>query len=148
MLRYPDWVHVVAITDDFKIVMVREYRHAAGKFCLGLPAGAVESTDVGVNEAARRELEEETGYRAEELKLVASLHSDPAHQTNLIHTLITVGGIERHSQKLDAGEEGLTVELVPIADALKSIRDGGIPYAGHVSSIILGLAASGHLDIA
>jgi hypothetical protein len=45
VLAYPDWVHVVAITPDDQLVLVRQYRHGVGEILLELPAGAVEAAD-------------------------------------------------------------------------------------------------------
>ena len=67
VLSYPDWVHVVAITEFGCLVLVRQYRHAAGEFSLELPGGAVDPEDTNLEQAARRELEEETGFTASDL---------------------------------------------------------------------------------
>ncbi|MGZ3639783.1 MAG: NUDIX domain-containing protein, partial [Ktedonobacterales bacterium] len=45
VLEYPTWVNVVALTNDGQLVLVREYRHGAGRVVVGLPAGSVESGD-------------------------------------------------------------------------------------------------------
>ncbi len=62
VLSYPDWVHVVAVTADDRMVLVRQYRHAVGETVLELPGGVIDASDRDPEAAARRELAEETGY--------------------------------------------------------------------------------------
>src|SRR5580700_12123582 len=64
VMSYPDWVHVEGITKSNCLVLVRQYRHAAGKSFLELPGGAVEPCDISLENAARREFEEEAGFTA------------------------------------------------------------------------------------
>ena len=61
VLEYPDWVNVIAITEDGKFVMERQYRYGLGCTCHEICAGVMEKGETP-EEAARRELEEETGY--------------------------------------------------------------------------------------
>ena len=67
VLEYPDWVNVIAITEDGHIVMERQYRQGLGKTCYEIPAGVMEKGE-NAEEAARRELKEETGYGGGEWK--------------------------------------------------------------------------------
>ena len=57
-----DDVGAVPVTEDGKIIMVRQYRHALGETCIEIPGGCVDDTDADFKEAAARELLEETGY--------------------------------------------------------------------------------------
>ena len=76
VLEYPDWVNVIAITEDGRFVMERQYRYGLGETCLEIYAGVIEKGETP-EEAARRELEEETGYTGGEWSRV---------QTNSSHT--------------------------------------------------------------
>jgi NUDIX domain len=69
VLTYPNWVHVVAITSAGSLVLVRQYRHAVSEFLLELPGGAVDAEDPSLEQAARRELQEETGFTAQRWEL-------------------------------------------------------------------------------
>ena len=60
VLEYPDWVNVIAVTEDGEFVMERQYRHGLGKTCYEIPAGVMEKGETPL-EAAQRELKEETG---------------------------------------------------------------------------------------
>src|SRR5688572_21410849 len=68
VLEYPNWVNAVAITGDGGILMVRQYRHAANIVSLEIPGGVIDG-DEKPEEAMRRELLEETGYRFDNLEL-------------------------------------------------------------------------------
>jgi 8-oxo-dGTP pyrophosphatase MutT (NUDIX family) len=141
VLSYPDWVHVVAITESNCLVLVRQYRHAAGDFFLELPGGAVEPDDISLKYAARREFEEETGFTAQRWELITSLH------TNRVHFFLALGAILDRPQRLDVGEHGLQVELVDIPAVLEGLRSGLLGHAMHVSGVLLGLAAAGRLTL-
>ena len=64
VLEYPDWVNVIAITKDGQFVMERQYRYPVADVLLEIPAGKLDSKSEDRLAAAKRELEEETGYRA------------------------------------------------------------------------------------
>ena len=147
VMSYPDWVHVVGITESNCLVLIRQYRHAAGDFFLELPGGAVEPDDVSLVQAARREFEEETGFTARRWKLVTSLHPNPATHTNRVHFFLALGAILNHSQRLDVGEQGLQVKLIDIPAVLDGLRSGLIGQATHVSGILLGFSAAGRLAL-
>ena len=147
VLAFPDWVHVVAVTKDDCLIMVRQYRHAAGAACLELPGGHVDAADAGPEDAAKRELLEETGYRAGGLRRVATLHVNAASHTNLLHTCVATDLRLDADRILEAGEEGMTVELVPLSDILLPATVALVNQSMHVSSLLLGLAALGRINL-
>jgi 8-oxo-dGTP pyrophosphatase MutT (NUDIX family) len=145
---YPDWVHVVAITEAGCLVLVRQYRHATGELCLELPGGAVDPADPSIEEAARRELGEETGFTARRWEMVSSLHANPATHTNRVHVLLALDAQWDRPQNLDPGESGLTVELLAIPVVLDGLTSGLLGNAIHVSLLLLALAAAGRINLA
>jgi 8-oxo-dGTP pyrophosphatase MutT (NUDIX family) len=147
VLSYPDWVHVVAITSAASLVLVRQYRHAAGQSLLELPGGAVDAGDASLEEAARRELVEETGFTAPRWELISSLHPNPATHTNRVHGFLALDARSERPQSLDAGEGDLTVELHDIPAVLDGLRSGMLGQAMHVSLLLLALAAAGRLNL-
>lgn len=146
VLAYPDWVNVVAMTADLRIVMVRQYRHAVQQWVTELPGGAADAEDGDLAKAAMRELEEETGYGSREaVTLVSSLFSNPSNSTNRVHTFLVRDAVLRQQPKLEAGEEGLSVELVSVAEVIRRLQAGEIGQAMHVAGIYQALMAAQHL---
>ena len=148
VLDYPDWVHVVALTPDDRVVLVRQYRHGAGAFFLEPPGGIVDVADRDAEVAGRRELLEETGYGARHWQGVGVFHANPATQTNRVHVFLAKNAAPAGDRALDAGEEGLTVHLLPVSDVLAGLAGGLIGQSLHVSALLLGLAAAGRISLA
>jgi 8-oxo-dGTP pyrophosphatase MutT (NUDIX family) len=146
VLTYPDWVHVVALNSRDELLLVRQYRHGAGERFLELPGGVIDAGEA-VEAAARRELAEETGHLAGSVTLVSSLHPNPAIQSNRVHVCVARDVAASGSLRLDAGEEGLTVEPLPVQTVLDGLAGGLIGQSLHVTSLLLGLAALGRLDL-
>jgi 8-oxo-dGTP pyrophosphatase MutT (NUDIX family) len=144
VLEYADWVHVVAVTDDDRLVVNHQYRHGASCVHLELPGGVMDAADAGALEAAARELREETGFAAREFRSVASLSPNSATHTNRIHIVLAEGAYADGAQSLDAGEE-IAVELLPLADLPALIASGAFLQSSHVASLMLGLQALGRM---
>src|SRR5690242_7941120 len=73
VLESKDWANIVAITPDNKVVMVRQYRHGIDDITLEFPAGIVDQGAKDPAENIKRELQEETGYRAEHVSLIGTV---------------------------------------------------------------------------
>lgn len=147
VLSYPEWVHVVAITPDDHVVLVCQYRHAAGVVTRELPGGALDAADTQTEQAARRELEEETGFTAPHWELITSLRPNPATHTNRVHFYLARDAVRTREQSLDPGEDGLTVELLPVQTVLDGLRSGLIDHGTHASGLLLGLVTAGRLNL-
>jgi len=147
VLSYPEWVHVVAITDADDLVLVRQYRHAAGTLTLELPGGALDPSETDPEQTARRELQEETGFTAPHWERITSLHPNPATHTNRVHFYLALNAVRTGGQALDPGEDGLTVELLPMQVVLDGLFSGLLDHAAHASGLLLGLAAAGRLNL-
>jgi 8-oxo-dGTP pyrophosphatase MutT (NUDIX family) len=147
VLAYPDWVHVVAMTPERSLVLVRQYRHAAGEVFLELPGGMLDAADTSPEQAARRELEEETGYIAQNWQLISSLYPNPATHTNRVHVYLATGATRDRVQSLDEGEEGLEVLTLPVQQVVDGLRGGLLGQSTHVSAVVLALAVAGLLKL-
>ena len=104
VLEYPDWVNVIALTEDGHLVMERQYRHALGNTCYELPCGVMEKGETPL-QAAQRELLEETGYAGGQWEEWMVLSPNPATSTNLAHSFVARGVKKVSGQNLDATED-------------------------------------------
>jgi 8-oxo-dGTP pyrophosphatase MutT (NUDIX family) len=140
-----DWVNFVAITPDEHILLTKQYRHAVGQVFWEIPGGAIDPNDSDPYAAASRELEEETGYRAERVELVTTLFPNPASHTNRLHTFLATNARPIGKQQLDAGEEGLTVHRMPLPELIERLQDGFLGQALDTSSVLMALLVSGRM---
>lgn len=122
-----DWVHVVALTSDGQVVMVRQYRAGIDAATLEIPGGMVDPGETPET-AARRELEEETGFRAARWTLLGVSHPNPALQSNRLHSFLALDCERVKSPNLDPGED-IRVELVPRGRLPELVRSGDITHA-------------------
>jgi ADP-ribose pyrophosphatase len=99
---HPGAVGVVAILDDGRIVMERQYRYPIAQVLLEIPAGKIDAGEPPFN-CAVRELREETGYSAREWARACLIHNAPAYATEIIEIWFA-RGLVAGAQKLDAGE--------------------------------------------
>ena len=123
---HPEAAAVVPFVSDKEILMVRQYRYALGRETLEIPAGKADPGE-SVRACASRELEEETGMRADELILLNRIHILPAYTDELIHVYLA-RGLRLSRQRLDP-DEVLAVEHHPPEALMAMIADGRITDA-------------------
>ena len=85
MVEHPGASVVLAVDDEDRVLVVRQYRHPAGQRLVELPAGLLDQPGEDPEEAARRELVEETGYDAASWTRLASTYSSPGVTSEVIH---------------------------------------------------------------
>ena len=137
VLEYPDWVNVVALTEDNQVILIRQYRHAAGEVILEVPGGCIDKGETP-EEAVRRELLEETGYTFSEVELLSILYANPATSNNKTHCFLATGGRKIQEQSLDSGED-IVVELVSVPQLKELIVENRFGQALHTSGIFYAL---------
>ncbi len=109
VLNTPDWINVVALTDDDRFIMVRQHRLGTDECTLETPAGLINTGEEPLA-AAIRELREETGYTAGDIVLLKRLSANPAILNNYIYFYLATGCKKTNAQDLDAAED-IGVEL-------------------------------------
>jgi len=130
VVKLSDATAVVAITADRKVLLINQFRYAAGGMLLEIPAGKMESDESPIN-CAGRELEEETGYRPGTLRRLASFYTSPGFCTEKIH-LFLAADLTRYQQNLDQDEFIEVVEM-PLDEALARVDRGEIKDAKTIS---------------
>ena len=101
VLEYPDWINIIAITVDGRIVFERQYRHGRGEVGYEIPAGVCEPGETP-EQAARRELLEETGFGGGSWRLNMVAAPNPSTSTNLCYSFIATGVHKIGDQRLEA----------------------------------------------
>ena len=142
--EFPTWAAAVALTEDRKVVMVRQYRHALGETGIELPGGCVDASDNDHEAAIARELLEETGYSFSDFNYLGRISPNPSTNNNLLHMFLATGGRKIAEQNLDPNEE-IEVVLLTIDELKQLVRDNGIVQAMHVSCIMYALEKLGEL---
>ena len=122
----PDWVNVLAVTTRDEAVLVRQFRFGVWAGSLEIPGGLVDPGE-GPLETAARELAEETGYRAADLRLLGWSHPNPALHPNRIHHVLATGCEQVHEGTPEAAED-IAVELVARAALPDLVRAGEITH--------------------
>ncbi len=142
--EFPTWVTAVAMTEEGKIVLERQYRHALGETCIEIPGGCVDDTDSNLEEAIKRELLEETGYEFSSYEYLGKISANPSTNSNLMHMFLAKGGKKIASQELDHNEE-IEIELATINELKQLLPENKIVQAMHVTCILYALERIGAL---
>jgi 8-oxo-dGTP pyrophosphatase MutT (NUDIX family) len=127
LLESVDWVNIIALTNDGNIVLIRQYRHGTREITCEIPGGAVDQGETPL-EAARRELEEETGYLAGSWELIGQVQPNPAFQTNTTYTYLARGASLSGQPQPDENEE-IEVEEHPLNEMPRLVGEGTIKHA-------------------
>lgn len=133
--EFPTWVTALPVTEEGKIIMVRQYRHALGEVCIELPGGCVDDTDKTFEDAIARELLEETGYSFTGFDYLGKISANPSTNDNLMHMFLAKGGKKIKEQQLDNNEE-IEVDLLTIEEVKQLLKENKILQGMHVSCIL------------
>jgi ADP-ribose pyrophosphatase len=133
IIMHPGAVAIVPVLPDGRIVLVRQYRYAAGKTLLEIPAGTLEPGEV-IEDCVRRELREETGYEAGEVKRVLSCFMAPGYSSEVIHFYVARG--LREVGSAPEPDEDISVEVLEETKVLELIQANVIEDAKTVVGIL------------
>lgn len=134
VLEYPDWVNTIAVTREGKYIFVRQYRHGLGKSFIELCAGVCDPTDATPLDAARRELQEETGYGGGTWRELMVISANPSTQNNLTHCFVATD-VEIISAPHPESTEDLSVVLLSETEVREMLKRDEIKQALHAAPL-------------
>lgn len=133
-----DWVNVVPVTGDGKMILVEQHRFGSDTFTIETPGGAVDKGEKDHTMSALREMEEETGYTSQRILSLASPYANPALQTNRISYFLAldVTPMSEPSTFHDPFEK-IEVKIIDVNEAILMARRGQIASALSAFAILL-----------
>ncbi len=135
-LEAPNWVNVVAITEENELILVEQYRHGIDDFSLELPAGVIEKNEEP-DCAAKRECTEETGYcGGDNVLLLGEVRPNPAFLNNFCYHYLWLNCRLLNDQKLDENED-IKVVLCPMNEVKKLITGRKLTHTLTLSALLL-----------
>ena len=130
----PDWVNVVALTPEGRIVLVNQFRFGANALSLEIPGGVIERGEEPLA-AGLRELLEETGYGGGSARLLGRVRPNPAIMDNRCHFVLVEGAVPSGPMNWDHDEE-IEVSTAPSGDVLAWARSGRISHSLSVAALM------------
>lgn len=128
VLDSKDWVNIIPITKDNKIVLIQQYRHGTDEITLEIPGGLIDPSESPL-EAAKRECIEETGFFSEETPIyLGKVRPNPAFLTNTCYSFLWLNVEKRYEPKFDANEE-VEVVIKNLDELENLIRNGNINHS-------------------
>jgi ADP-ribose pyrophosphatase len=137
IVHHPGAVAIVPLHEDGTVTLVRQFRAALGTDLVELPAGLRDVEGEPDSTTAARELIEEAGLRAGHLELIATFHNSPGYCDESVAVFLATDLTPVAHDRQGIEEQAMTIERIPLADALARIDDGGITDA----KTIIGLSA-------
>lgn len=137
VIHLADAVHVVALTPEDEVLLVRQFRAGSGRDSLEIPGGLVDAGEEPCA-AAARELLEETGYAGDPPEFLGTLYSVPSLLTSRISTVV-IRNVRQVAQPDPDHTEELTIERIPAREVHRLIREGRIDHALVVAGLLLWL---------
>ena len=127
VIENSDWVNVIALTPDKKIVLIEQFRHGVEETIIEIPGGMVDAGEDPLA-AAKRELAEETGFTSEKWTFLGKSHPNPALQNNQIFHFRAEDAVQTSGTKFDE-HESITMKLFSLNDVYSLIAKGRITHS-------------------
>jgi len=136
VVEHDDVVGIVPLDGEGNVILVRQFRLPAKEVLLEIPAGGVDMGE-SAEEAAQRELQEETGYRAAQLDRLAGFFVSPGYCTEFIHVFLATDLSESVIAADD--DENIALERMPLAQAVQLIQRGQIKDGKSIVGLLLAM---------
>jgi 8-oxo-dGDP phosphatase len=146
IVERPDAVGVVPVTDDGRVLLLKQYRQPLGRYQLEIPAGILDVAGEPAEDAARREVVEELHHRVRDLVHLTTYYSSVGWSDERVHVYLGRGltpSAPPDDFQAEAEEAHLEVVPLRVADALEIARNGELTDAKTVIGLLL---AAPHLD--
>lgn len=134
-IKHPGAASVIPLTDDGKVILVRQYRYPIGQVTVEVPAGKLDKEGEDPMECAVRELSEETGYTAEEYRHLTTLATTVGFSNELIY-LYAAKGLKAGEQHTDE-DEFINLQIVTLEEAVEMVNHGEILDGKSIISILM-----------
>ena len=139
VVHHPGAVAVVALDDEDRVVLLRQYRHPVGEHLWELPAGLRDEDGEPPLETAKRELAEEVLLAASRWSLLLSVNNSPGFSDELVHIFLAEELLPAERPEgfvVEHEEADMTIDRVPLADAVQRVFDGDIRNSSAVAGIL------------
>ena len=134
VVQHPGAVAIIPIDTEENVLLVRQYRYAAGQSLLELPAGVIEGGE-SPDDTAQRELQEEIGYASNNLRALGGVYSSPGFCTEFLYLYIARDLVP--SRLPGDEDEDISVETIPMSRVDRLIRLGEIQDAKTVAGLLM-----------
>lgn len=138
-MRHPGAVAVLAVDEQDRVLLIRQYRHPVGHELWEIPAGLLDMAGEAPHRGALRELAEETGHSAASLSTLVDLRPSPGGSDEVIRIYLATGtaplGAEDDFVRTDEEAE-IELRWVPLADAVAAILDGDLTNATTIAGVL------------
>ena len=145
VVELPRTATALALTEEGKVLLVKQYRHPIGEVIYETPGGFIDEGE-DVETGMKRELLEETGYSFSKIEHLGSVAANPALLNNFTDLFLATGGRQTAGQQLDYNEE---IEIVPVSmdELIDLLKRQEIKQSLHTNCIFYGLMKLGLLKI-
>jgi len=133
VLEAPEWINVIALTSERKIVLVEQYRHGIDEVTLEIPGGMTDPGEKPI-EAAKRELAEETGFTSDSWNLIGKSSSNPAILTNFTYLYLVENCVQTREQHTE-GNEDIDIHVIKLKEFFNLICNGTVHHSIVLSAV-------------